>query len=211
MNLRSRLTSFLASVTEEPRRRGAEALFFTGHVGARDRLSSALYFHLTAGDWAHRAHTAGYVDSLHVGLDRCRVPTSVLDLGTGGGGSAAALADRFPQARVIGVDSSRRMLRGARRGFQRPNLRFVRASVTSLPFADDAFDLIVWFNAIPFPEEVDRVAGPTAELLGVSDFASPAPATSPWAQRWHDVGFERSVADDLDGSGVELFRRLASD
>jgi len=60
-------------------------------------------------------------------------PRTVVDLGCGPGGLTAALADRWPGARVLGVDSSPQMVARARAGHEagtpdhRPNLAFAQA------------------------------------------------------------------------------------
>ncbi len=62
-----------------------------------------------------------------------RVPlaqaSQVVDLGCGPGNSTALLHGRWPQARVIGVDSSTDMLQAARRDL--PTLEWVQADVSS--------------------------------------------------------------------------------
>jgi len=67
--------------------------------------------------------------------------TTVLDVGTGTGivalEAAAAVA---PGGRVVGIDVSEAMLRGAGGN---PGLRRVGADVRRLPFGDAVFDLVL--------------------------------------------------------------------
>ena len=54
-------------------------------------------------------------------------PRFIYDLGCGAGAGAALLADRFPEAKVVGVDSSGPMLEVARR--RRPGLTFDQTDI----------------------------------------------------------------------------------
>jgi SAM-dependent methyltransferase len=94
-------------------------------------------------------------------------PGRALDLGTGTGAAAMAIARRWPGTEVVGVDIARQMVEEARRKLP-PELgsrvRFDVADAASLPFADGSFDLVVLANMIPFFDELARVvaAGGTA-------------------------------------------------
>jgi ubiquinone/menaquinone biosynthesis C-methylase UbiE len=81
-----------------------------------------------------------------------------LDIGTGTGDGALALAHRFPDAEVIGVDLADGMLELARR--KAPELRFEQADASRLPFTDGSFELVAHANMIPFLDEVARVTAP---------------------------------------------------
>lgn len=96
----------------------------------------------------------------HLGALRTAVadvepPARVLDVGTGTGVAALALADWFPAAEVVGVDLSPAMLAEAERKGGR--VRFEVADASRLPFADGSFDLVVLMNAVPFFDELARV------------------------------------------------------
>ena len=71
----------------------------------------------------------------------------VLDLATGTGDLALAIARRSPRARVVGVDLSLEMMRHGREKVRRAGLdgriSFVLADVTALPFRDDVADCVV--------------------------------------------------------------------
>lgn len=70
----------------------------------------------------------------------------VLDIGCGAGYGTAELAG---QARLaIGVDLSPDATAHARAAYPLPNIRFVPASATALPFADASFHLITAFEVI---------------------------------------------------------------
>lgn len=90
-------------------------------------------------------------------------PAHILDVGTGTGVAALALAGWFPAAEVVGVDLSAAMVAEAERKGGRPY--FQVADVAHLPFADGAFDLVVLMNAIPFFDELARVTAPGGTVV----------------------------------------------
>ena len=77
------------------------------------------------------------------------VPRRLLDAGSGPGRDARALAKRYPQAQVIALDFSHRMLRQARgvlaKIFSRNDKRFLCGDFAQLPIATASVDL-VWSN-----------------------------------------------------------------
>ena len=95
-------------------------------------------------------------------------PARVLDLGTGTGIAARLLATRYPEATVAGVDLVPAMVDEARRLLP-PELegrvRFEVADAAALPFEEEAFDLVVLLNMIPFFEELARVAAPDGAVV----------------------------------------------
>jgi SAM-dependent methyltransferase len=97
-----------------------------------------------------------------------RAPARALDLGTGTGAGARVLAARFPEAEVVGVDLSERMLAEARRTLP-PELaarvRFEVADASALPYADGAFELVTLSNMIPFFDEIERVLAPGGSVV----------------------------------------------
>jgi SAM-dependent methyltransferase len=156
-NIYSRLIERLDRITTGSRYRYANSVFWNGSGRHRDRLASALYFELSARLWASRGQDAQHLAPFVAGLDRCSVPERILDLGTGAGGTAALLAERFSGAEVIGLDGSRAMVRVAASKYTAPNLRFVKGDLRRLPFGDGEFDLVTAHNALPEPRELGRV------------------------------------------------------
>jgi ubiquinone/menaquinone biosynthesis C-methylase UbiE len=71
----------------------------------------------------------------------------VLDVGTGTGTLALAIAERLTEGRVVGIDPTEAMLNRAREHARQAGLagriEFRAASVEALPFADASFDAIV--------------------------------------------------------------------
>lgn len=103
-------------------------------------------------------------------------PAAILDLATGSGVLAAALAGACPNAMVVGADFCAPMLKTAQgRGLH----RLVVADAMRLPFADESFDTVTvafglrnmerWEGAL---REMSRVLRPGGRLL-VLDFSLP--------------------------------------
>lgn len=90
-------------------------------------------------------------------------PDDVLDVGTGTGEGALAVANRFPETRIVGVDLAPAMLERAR--VKVPTARFERADASALPFPAASFDLVTHANMIPFFDEVARVLRPGGRVL----------------------------------------------
>jgi SAM-dependent methyltransferase len=90
-------------------------------------------------------------------------PRRVLDLGTGTGDAAVAMARLWRGAEVLGVDLSPAMVEEARRKLP-PDLagrvRYEVADAARLPYPDGAFDLVALANMIPFFDELARLVRP---------------------------------------------------
>jgi ubiquinone/menaquinone biosynthesis C-methylase UbiE len=95
-------------------------------------------------------------------------PTSALDLGTGTGQGAFAIARRFPEVKVTGADVADEMVAQATRKTPaelRDRVRFEHADAVALPYADGSFELVSHANMIPFFDEVARVLAPGGQAL----------------------------------------------
>jgi ubiquinone/menaquinone biosynthesis C-methylase UbiE len=111
-----------------------------------------------------RAATAG--KPLEAALELVRAePVRVLDLGTGTGIGARALAARWPHAGITGVDVSQKMIEEAQARATSERERYVVADASELPFADASFDLVAMLNMIPFYDELARVAARDATVV----------------------------------------------
>ena len=76
---------------------------------------------------------------------------SILDLACGTGELAKLLLEQNPQQQITGVDISEAMLEIARNKLDAyPNVSLHNASVTSLPFDDNSFDLVICANAFHY-------------------------------------------------------------
>jgi SAM-dependent methyltransferase len=95
-------------------------------------------------------------------------PYHALDLGTGTGQGAFAIARRFPQTQVVGVDLAEGMVAEARRnmpGELAERIRFESGDASALPFADGSFELVAHANMIPFFDELTRVLAPGGQVV----------------------------------------------
>jgi SAM-dependent methyltransferase len=106
--------------------------------------------------------------ALDLALEDVLAPRRLLDLGTGTGVVALALAERYPAAEVVGIDFSPGMIEEARRKLP-PDLagrvRFEVGDASALACPDGDFDLVVLSNMIPFYDELARVVAPGGTLV----------------------------------------------
>ena len=132
------------------------------------RPLTRLQFDRLAPQWTSMRSTEAFA-ALERALDALpSEPSAVLDLGTGTGLAAFAVARRFPTASVVGSDIAEEMLAQAREATP-PELadrvRFEAADAAHLPFAPGSFDLVVLANMIPFFDELARVTAPGGHVL----------------------------------------------
>lgn len=110
-------------------------------------------------------------------------PSAILDMATGTGEVAVALAKRLPDCHITGADLSVEMLAGAEPKIKEAGLEqqitLVEADVENLPFEDGVFDLTtVAFGVRNFPDqpkalgELYRTLRPGGTLL-VLEFSEP--------------------------------------
>jgi ubiquinone/menaquinone biosynthesis C-methylase UbiE len=141
-------------------------------------------------------------------------PSRILDVGTGTGAGALRLAQRFPEAQIVGVDISDAMLAQARRNTGeglRDRLRFERADASALPFGDGSFELVTHANMIPFFDEIARVVTPGGHALFAFSSGAETPIYVP-SERLRDElarrGFTEFAEFDV-GRGNALLARKA--
>jgi ubiquinone/menaquinone biosynthesis C-methylase UbiE len=91
---------------------------------------------------------------------------AALDVGTGTGAAALEIAERFPSARVVGVDIASEMVERARqKASGRANVSFEVGDASALPYDDASFDLVTAANMIPFFDELARVVRPGGAVV----------------------------------------------
>jgi ubiquinone/menaquinone biosynthesis C-methylase UbiE len=109
-----------------------------------------------------------HVQALEQALAEVAAPRRALDVGSGTGVATFAVARRYPEAEVVGIDLSAQMVEQARSKTP-PELadrvRFQVGDASALAFDDGAFDLVVLMNAIPFFDELARVTSPGAAVV----------------------------------------------
>lgn len=148
-------------------------------------------------------------------LEMIEPPRRVLDLGTGTGQGARAIAKRFPEAEVIGVDLAPAMVEEAQKLLE-PELadrvRYQAADASRLPFEDGSFDLVVLLNMIPFFQELVRVTAPGGSLLFAYSSGPETPIYTPsetLRARLEPLGFEQ-FEEIAAGEGTALLARRAA-
>ena len=104
-------------------------------------------------------------------------PTHALDIGTGTGQAAFALARKFPTATIDAIDGSATMIEQARRKPNPGRVVFRTADAAALPFAARTFELVISLCVQPFAAETARVLTPD----GLALYAySSGPGTPIW-------------------------------
>jgi ubiquinone/menaquinone biosynthesis C-methylase UbiE len=143
-------------------------------------------------------------------------PRRALDLGTGTGVGAFAIARRFPEAEVVGADLAERMLEEARRNTP-PELasrvRFELADAAHLPYEDGAFDLVTLANMIPFFDELARIVAPGGRAMFSFSGGPETPIYVPFERLREELvrrGFTEFAAFAA-GSGTALLARKGND
>ena len=141
-------------------------------------------------------------------------PKRALDLGTGTGGAAFAIARRFPEAEVVGADISDRMIEQARRNATddlRNRVRFEVADASKLPYEDGAFDLVGLSNMIPFFDELARVTAPGGHLVLSFSAGPETPIWVPPERLRRELGAHgfTDFADFETGGATALLARRA--
>jgi SAM-dependent methyltransferase len=203
------LIEALDRATRMARARDGATRFLVGGARPSDLPFTRLYFGAAAWHWGDLSAAPDHLESFEAGLARCREPRRVLDIGTGAGGSAAAIARRFPEAEVVAVDVSKRMLARARRLHAAPNLTFRHASAGKLPFPDASFDLVTLHNAVPEMHPLRRVLRPQGEVMAASTYSPLGERSHSVRGRWLDFHFEPVDSADVGRGAWELYRLQA--
>jgi SAM-dependent methyltransferase len=201
------VSSALDRLTHGARARAGTTHFLLGSAATSDRLLSRLYFEAASRQWGGFAtqddHLAPFVEALK-GLPPGGY-ARILDLGTGAGGSAGKIAEMMPEAAVIAVDRSRRMIAEARLSFRSDNLTFETGDATGHKWPAGSFDLVTAHNFIPHPPHVRRLLGSEGLAITSSTYQ---PLSGISRAVWEQAGFELVRRDGVGTGSFEMYRRL---
>jgi ubiquinone/menaquinone biosynthesis C-methylase UbiE len=125
-------------------------------------------------------------------------PARILDIGTGTGVAARALAARWPEAEITGVDLSEAMIREAQARATSEREHYLTADASALPFEEGAFDLVTQVNMIPFFDELARVTAPGGTVVVAYSRGPQTPIWVPLAR----------VQEELAGRGFGRFEEV---
>jgi ubiquinone/menaquinone biosynthesis C-methylase UbiE len=99
-------------------------------------------------------------------------PGAILDVGCGTGKLLRSASERFPGARLVGVDAAIEMVKQAQSSTPDGTIQFQQATAEELPFPDGSFDLVFstmtfhhWQNQRRGAAEVARVLTPDGRWL----------------------------------------------
>ncbi|HWH45218.1 MAG TPA: class I SAM-dependent methyltransferase [Thermoleophilaceae bacterium] len=138
------------------------------------------FFDREAPDWDSVQRAGVRLAAFEAGLEALgEPPARVLDLGTGTGSAAEAMAARWPSARVTGVDISEQMIERARAKSLPDRVSFQVADASALPFPAAEFDLVTHNNVPVFFGEVARVLAPGGHVLVAASLGAATPFHTP--------------------------------
>jgi tRNA (cmo5U34)-methyltransferase len=161
----------------------------------------------------------GFYDRVAACLD-CATPSpDILDLGIGTGFELSAIFQRFPKARVTGVDLSSGMLEALSRNFagKLDSIRLFRESVLDFDFGEGEYDFIVSIATMHhfLPEQRLRVyrkacsaLRPGGRYLEADKFVSKPLELH--LQRKHRPEIEQAVAAGLPPAHIDIPAAFAS-
>ena len=100
-----------------------------------------------------------------LGLPDLNIQSSILDMGCGTGNETRALVERYPDAKVTGLDLSQGMLDFARENPALSQCRWAIGDIEELPFNESQFDLVFSSLAIQWCECLSEVMAQVHRVL----------------------------------------------
>jgi SAM-dependent methyltransferase len=147
------------------------------------RAPTRRFWERAAARWDEQRGSAERLAPLAAACDRLEPdPRRILELGTGTGMGALALARRFPAAEVVAVDLAERMVAAAQAKLPEElasRVSFRVADAAHLPFPDASFDLVAQLNLPVYADEVARVLRPDGHVIVASSFGPATPYYTP--------------------------------
>jgi len=108
----------------------------------------------------------------------------IIDVGCGAGGTLIALAKRFPDSEIVGIDLSEPLLNIAKENAEAANvdnqLRFEKADVQSIPYSDNHFDVVINLNMVHLVQEPITLLNEMERILAPSGFIFIADLRRSW-------------------------------
>ena len=167
---------------------------------------------------------------LYEGWEVMGQPQAILEIGCGSGAQLTFLQQRYPQARLVGVDRSSEQLETARQ--RTKNIELVLTNAEKMPFPDASFDMVCLYWVLehvsqpePILSEINRVLKPggwfcASEVQNTSMYFSPEcpRAMEFWRaynRRQKELGGNPEIAAQLpyliteQGWRLERFRTFA--
>ncbi len=121
------------------------------------------------------------------GLD-AEKPLVCLDLATGPGDLAVLLAQRYPEARIVGLDLSEEMIAIAKRNHEEKGFEFHCGDICELPFEDGFADVVTGGYALRNVPDLDLALREINRVLkpgGVAGFLDFVNSSSPFRRVLH--------------------------
>jgi SAM-dependent methyltransferase len=168
------------------------------------------FFERAAPEWDDRfAGNPERMVPLTTALDLlAHSPARVLDVGTGTGAGALLVAERWPDAEVLGIDMSPTMIEVANAKDVRPGVSFRVADVAQLD-RDEGYDLVTLLNMPPFFAPVAALLRPGGHVAHIASWGPATPFYTPDEQLAR--GYERhgleTVASGTAGPGTYYLAR----
>ncbi len=121
----------------------------------------------------------------------------ILDVGCGFGGTLIALAQSFPGAECVGIDTSDVLLELARRTAEAKGLaqkvRFENGDAQAIPYPDDSFDVVLSTNVLHHVKEPLKMLGEIERVLAPEGILYIADIRRSWLAGLFDKAFREAM------------------